>query len=125
MVYEEKCCVLASLDLFCCSLLLSYLVALFSIPPIYSLSSVSICYPSFTHCLFTQASSDPYNPVIIGPVPLPSSHSCFHLIPSLFLCQRVLWNPQILFSLIFFAFPQTPQCPSSSCSVFPEGENSF
>lgn len=76
-------------------------------------------YPSLTHSLSNQGSCDPYNPVIMGPVLLSFSHSCFRPIPSCSLCQRALQNLQILFSLDFYACPCIPQCATSpSLPVF-------
>lgn len=95
----------------------------FVIPSICSSLVSFACPPTIsTHLLlilFTQGSCEPYNPVIISPLCLPSSHSCFHMIPSHSLCQRALQNLQILFSLVFCVFPHIPQrTPSPSLPVF-------
>lgn len=100
------------------SLYFSSLLALLSIPSIcVHLHLFSSPHSKSTHLLhislFTQGSCDPYSHVIIGPILLPLYQSCFHLIPSRFLCQRALQNLQILFSPIVFAFPRIPRCSTS------------
>lgn len=96
----------------------SSLLVLFSIPSIrvflrlFSFYTLHL-YPSLTQSVSTQGSRDPHNPLIIGPVRLPSSHSCFHPIPSRSLCQKALQKLKILSSLVFFAFPPFPQASTS------------
>lgn len=68
------------------------------------------------HSVFTQGSCDPYSPVIILPVLPPSSHACFHLIPSCCLCQRALRVSKSSFlSICLSTYPSVLYLSHATC----------